>query len=130
MGFLEIFIYYLEHSFASFLGPVFLSLAGRYEMASYMKFPLPWFGFILFSLYMRYVLTPLAYLTWANLNHSLCDVDNDPWYKYLDLGESYYLFADFYLLLTCMFCNLLNIIIVTITLKLVNCYRPKLLIVE
>lgn len=125
LTFIELVIYYTEHAFASFLGPVLLSLAGRYGMSSYMKFPLPWFGFILFTLYMRYVLTPLSLLTWANLNHSLCGIDNDPFFKHFDLGESYYLLADLYLLFSCMVGNLLNIVIVTITLKLCSCFRQK-----
>ena len=87
-------------------------------MPSYMKFPLPWFGFILFVVYMRYVLTPLSMLTWANLNHSLCGVGNDPFYAFLDLGESYYFWADLYLLFTSMVGNAINIAIVTLVLKL------------
>ena len=114
----ENFIYYSEHAFASFLGPVLLSLAGRYDMMSYVKFPLPWFGFILFTLYMRYFLTPLSLLTWANLNHTLCGINNDPFYAAFDLGESYYFWSDFYLLFSCGVGNVLNFVFVLVAFKL------------
>jgi hypothetical protein len=35
--------------------------------------------------------------TWANLNHTLCDADNDPVFAYFNLGESYYFWAELYL---------------------------------
>ena len=47
----ELWVYHVEHAFASWLGPLLLTIAGRYDFLSYCKFPLPWFGFILFSLY-------------------------------------------------------------------------------
>ena len=53
-----------------------------------------------FTLYMRYVLTPMSAMTWANLNHSLCSVDNDPWKAYFRMHKFYYFFAEFYLGLT------------------------------
>jgi hypothetical protein len=48
---------------------------------------------------MRFFLTPLSRLTWANLNHTLCGIDNDPWREYFELKEYYYFWAEFYLLL-------------------------------
>lgn len=98
----ETVIYHSEHAFASWLGPLLLTVAGRYDYRSYFKYPLPWFGFIIFTLYERYVLTPISIATWANLNHALCGIDNDPFYKIFDLGEWYYLWADAYLLFSCM----------------------------
>ena len=97
----ELLVYYVEHAFTSFMGPVVLSLSGRFDPLTYTAFPLPVCGFHLFVAYMRYFLTPLAQLTWANLNHTLCGVDNDPFYSGFDLGYSYYFWADFYLLWGC-----------------------------
>lgn len=114
----EHLIYYSEHAFASFLGPVVLSLAGRYNMTSYMKYPLPWFGFILFVLYMRWILMPLSAITWANLNHTLCGLPNDPFFALLDLGKTFYFFSDFYLLFSCLVGNALNWIIVSAALHI------------
>jgi hypothetical protein len=53
-----------------------------------------------FTLYMRYVLTPMSAISWANLNHSLCSVDNDPWRAYFGMLKYYYFWAEFYLGLT------------------------------
>jgi|688.fasta_scaffold373770_1 hypothetical protein len=117
-----IVVYYLQHLICSFVGPVILSLNGRYNMQSYMKFPLPWFGFILFAFYMRWVLMPISRLTWANLNHTLCGVHNDPFYTYFELGETYYLFGDIYLMFLCMLGYLVNIIVVSSVLR---CFRTK-----
>jgi len=108
----EVFIYYMEHAFASALGPLILSLSGRYDLRTYARFPLPLFGFCLFSLYMRYVLMPISALTWANLNHTLCGVDNDPFYKMFDLGKWYYIWSDLYLLGSCCVGYLLNYVII------------------
>ena len=47
----ETVIYHSEHAFASWLGPLVLSYAGRYDFRSYVKYPLPWFGFVLFTMY-------------------------------------------------------------------------------
>jgi len=102
----------------SFLSPVILSLSGRYNILTYMKFPLPWFGFMFFAFHMRWVLMPLSRLTWANLNHTLCGVSNDPFYVYFELGEHYYLMGDFYLMFSCFIGHLINIPIVTVALKL------------
>ena len=54
-------------------------------------------GFIMFSLYMRWLLTPFALLTWANLNHTLCGTDSDPVWLHLGLGKWYYAAAEIYL---------------------------------
>jgi len=124
----EWFIYYSEHAFASFLGPVVLSLAGRYNMQSYMKFPLPWFGFNLFVFYMRWVLMPLSALTWANLNHTLCGLPNDPFFNFFDLGKMFYFWSEFYLLFSCMVGNAINLVFVTAAFKIFGSSKntPKL----
>jgi hypothetical protein len=49
---------------------------------------------------MRYFLTPVSALTWSNLNHTLCAIDNDPWRAYFGMGKYYIYWADFYLALT------------------------------
>jgi len=101
MPVIELVIYYTEHLFTSFMGPVVLCLGGRFDPLNYVGWPLPICGFHIFCAYMRYVLTPLSQLTWANLNHTLCGVGNDPFYSGFDLGYSYYFWADFYLLGGC-----------------------------
>mmetsp|Transcript_114843 Transcript_114843/g.159407 ORF Transcript_114843/g.159407 Transcript_114843/m.159407 type:complete len:82 (+) Transcript_114843:679-924(+) len=55
----------------------------------------------MFVAYMRYFLTPLAAATWVNLNHTLCGVNNDPFYANLKLDKWYYPLADLYLLFSC-----------------------------
>ena len=105
---IELVVYYIEHLFTSFLGPLVLSISGRYDPLFYAKFPLPVSGFHLFVVYMRYFLTPLALITWTNLNHSLCGVDNDPFFAAFDLGKWYYLWADFYLLGGCFVATYVN----------------------
>lgn len=105
---IEVFIYYVEHFFTSFGGPLVLSLSGRFDPVEYAAWPLPVAGFHLFTVYMRYVLTPLSQLSWANLNHTLCGVENDPFYALLELGHTYYFWADFYLLFSCYVGLVLN----------------------
>ena len=94
----ELVVYYGEHLFTSFLGTVFLCLGGRFDPLKYTGWPLPICGFHLFTSYMRYFLTPISLLTWANLNHTLCGVGNDPFYSHFNLGYTYYFWSDFYLL--------------------------------
>ena len=103
--------YHVDHAFTSFLGPVVLCLSGRFDPLEYFKWPLPATGFHFFCAYMRFVLTPLSRLTWANLNHTLCGVENDPFYAHLDLGYSFYLLADLYLLFSCYVGLILNFVI-------------------
>jgi len=50
-----------------------------------------------FCVYQRWVLGLVSMYTWANLNHTLCDADNDPVFAYFNLGESYWFWAEFYL---------------------------------
>lgn len=102
MSQLEVFFYYAQHIFACFLAPFILYLGGRYSASDQLRWPLPYFGFIGFTIYMRYFLTPMSALTWANLNHTLCSVDNDPWKAYFKMQKYYYLWGDFYLGLTCV----------------------------
>ena len=51
----------------------------------------------MFTLYQRFVLLPTSLVTWANLNHSLCGVENDPFYEHFNLGKWYWLYAEVYL---------------------------------
>mmetsp|Transcript_18057 Transcript_18057/g.21207 ORF Transcript_18057/g.21207 Transcript_18057/m.21207 type:complete len:92 (+) Transcript_18057:642-917(+) len=46
---------------------------------------------------MRWFLTPIALLSWANLNHTLCGTDGDPFWLLLGLGKWYYPLAEIYL---------------------------------
>jgi hypothetical protein len=75
-------------------------MGGRYSATDQLRWPLPYFGFLGFTIYMRYFLTPLSAMTWANLNHTLCSVENDPWKAYFDMGIYYWIWSDFYLALT------------------------------
>ena len=111
----ELVLYYVEHAYTSALGPLILNLSGRYDFASRAFPPYPFFGFGFFSFYMRYFLMPLSALTWANLNHTLCGLDNDPFYKAFDLGKSYYGWSELYLLGSCFVGYLLNYIFIRVT---------------
>lgn len=71
-----------------------------------------------FAFHMRWVLMPLSRITWANLNHTLCGVKNDPFYVYLELGEHYYLCGDLYLMLGCFVGHCINVPLVWTALKL------------
>lgn len=97
---LEHYMYYIQHIFAAFMAPFVLYLGGRYSASDQLRWPLPLFGYLGFTLYMRFFLTPVSGITWANLNHTLCGVDNDPWRKYFQMGKYYYLWAECYLGLT------------------------------
>lgn len=96
----EHLMYYVQHVFAAFMAPFILYLGGRYSASDQLRWPLPYFGFLGFSIYMRYVLTPISAASWANLNHTLCAEDNDPWKAYFGMHKYYYLWSDFYLALT------------------------------
>ena len=111
----EVVLYYIEHAFTSALGPLILSLNGRYDFISRALPPYPLFGFAFFSVYMRYVLMPLSAMTWANLNHTLCGLDNDPFYKAFDLGKWYYGWSELYLLGSCFVGYFLNYVIISAT---------------
>ena len=113
----ELFFYYFEHVWVAFFGPIVMSVGGRYNMLSYLKFPLPWFGFMTFNIYMRYILMGFSRLTWANLNHTLCGLKSDIFYTHFELGESYFLYGDIYVFLLCMSGYLINTVIVTVVLK-------------
>lgn len=94
---MEIFVYYLQHLIASGVGTLVLSLSGRFDILAYRKVGYYVLGLMMFSIYMRPVLTPLSLLTWANLNHCLCGTATDPFWLYLDLGKWYYVVGEFYL---------------------------------
>ena len=79
----------------------------------------------MFNVYMRYVLTPLAVLFWANLNHTLCGVDNDPWYTTFNLGKWYLLCAEGYLLFSCYVGIVLNFAICFLFRHLCSLNRGK-----
>ena len=100
LSYIEHVMYYVQHVFASFMAPFVLYMGGRYSASDQLRWPLPYFGFMGFSLYMRYILTPMSAMTWANLNHALCAVDNDPWRAYFGLHNYFHFWADVYLGLT------------------------------
>jgi hypothetical protein len=118
---LELIVYYGVHFFTSFGGPLVLCISGRFDPLSYIQRGFIDAGFDMFCLYMRVVLTPLSLLTWANLNHSLCGVDNDPFYSYFEMGKWYYFWADLYLLFSCY---------VGIFLNAAICYVIKVIILQ
>jgi hypothetical protein len=74
-----------------------LYLGGRFSITDQLRWPLPLFGFMAFTLHTRYVLTPLSAMTWANLNHTLCTMGNDPWRDYFGMGNYFYFWAEVYL---------------------------------
>lgn len=93
----EVIMYNMEHMLASWLGIFILAFKGRFNIVEYAEMATVKVGFPIFSVYMRWILTPVALLTWANLNHSLCGTDTDPAFYYLNLGKWYYLWAELYL---------------------------------
>jgi len=94
---MEVNVYYSQHVIASILGTLVLSLSGRFDMLAYHRMSYYLLGFIMFTFYIRLVLTPIALLTWANLNHTLCGTDTDPVWLLLGLGKWYYIFSELYL---------------------------------
>ena len=89
--------YYAQHFLVAFVAPLVLIKGGRYGVGEWKAW---WVGFVGFSWYMRWVLTPVSGFTWANLNHTLCGVENDPWREGFGMGKYYYFWSDFYLLFT------------------------------
>lgn len=121
----EVICYYIEHAIASFLGPLILSISGRFDPLEYARFPLPVTGFHLFTMYMRYVLTPLSVMLWANLNHTLCGLNNDPWYKFFQMGKWYLIWSEGYLLFSCYVGIVLNFGICYIVKNYILCRRDE-----
>ena len=112
----EVILYNMEHMLASWLGIFILAWKGRFDIMEYAEVATIQVGFPIFHVYMRWILTPIAVLTWANLNHSLCGTDTDPAYYHLGLGKWYYLWGEIYLFILQAVFFLLNFAI-TFTLK-------------
>jgi len=125
LGPAELVLYYVEHAFTSALGPLILNLSGRYDFASRAFPPYPFFGFGFFAVYMRYFLMPISALTWANLNHTLCGLDNDPFYKAFDLGKSYYGWSEVYLLGSCFVGYFFNYVFIRITYAILGLIQTE-----
>lgn len=104
----EHILYYVQHVFAAVLAPLVIFCAGRYRASDSLTFPLPLLGFVIFTLYMRFFLTPMSSLTWANLNHTLCGIDNDPWRVVFGMHKYFYFWAEGYLCLTSTVTTLVN----------------------
>lgn len=101
-------MYYVQHYLAWCIAPFIIFCSKRYSPREYFRFPLPWFGFTMFSVYLRYFLTPLSAMSWANLNHTLCGIDNDPWRVYFGMHKYFYFWAEVYLGLTSLVFNTIN----------------------
>ena len=93
----EVVTYHIEHAFNSYLGPLILCLSGRFDILEYFNWRYPMMGYNMFVLYMRWILTPVALITWANLNHCLCGTDSDPFWRLLGLDKYYWIIAEIYL---------------------------------
>mmetsp|Transcript_1633 Transcript_1633/g.2889 ORF Transcript_1633/g.2889 Transcript_1633/m.2889 type:complete len:158 (+) Transcript_1633:448-921(+) len=108
----EIVLYYVQHMLASFFCPMIMYFNHRFDPLRYLTDGaapiMPLFAYTLFSIYMRLVLTPLSAISWANLNHTLCGVGNDPMYSGFDLGKWYYFFAEYYLMIPSVALQYLN----------------------
>ena len=122
---LELFVYYVQHAFAALMAPMFLFRGGRYSSRDILIQPLPTFGFILFTLYMRYFLTPISAMTWVNLNHTLCGIDNDPWRVAFGMHKYFYFWADGYLILASQTVTYMNGFIAQIFCKDNPPYKTK-----
>lgn len=90
------------------MAPMVLFWSGRYRAVDYFIYPIPMLGFVFFTIYMRYFLTPISFMTWANLNHTLCGIDNDPWRAVFGMHKYYYFWADGYLLLASITISTIN----------------------
>lgn len=115
---LEIYSYWVQHVVAAIIAPLICLFGGRFAHKIYSNPLTIIVGFQMFSLYMRLFLTPMSALTWANLNHTLCGIDNDPWRTHFNLGEYYFFWAEFYLSLAAMTST-------SITIWLARCLRPS-----
>ena len=78
-----------------------------------------------FTIYMRWILCPLSLYTWANLNHTLCGIENDPFYAIFNLDENYYGLAEIYLMLCCYLGIALNFIVVGLLSRLLCIVQDK-----
>ncbi len=96
---LEIVSYWVQHVIAAFLAPLICLISGRFSHMIYTNPMYIMVGYQMFTVYMRFFLTPLSAMTWANLNHTLCGIDNDPWRTYFNLGKYFFFWAEFYLFL-------------------------------
>ena len=107
---IEVVYFYIQHILASFLCPLIMYFNHRYDPLRYLKSGImPLFSFVLFSAYNRYLLTPISAMTWANLNHTLCGVNNDPFYANFEMGKWYHFFAEFYLMIPSLGIQILNV---------------------
>jgi hypothetical protein len=88
-------MYWIEHYLGAIINPLVLAMSGRYHQRKFFHVYYRLIGFAFFSLYHRVVLLPLAFLTWANLDQTLCHAETDPFYRFF--GDWYYLMADFYI---------------------------------
>ena len=121
---IEIIIYNIEHFLASFGGPLILYMCGRYDP---FKYATPAFvngGYMFFTIYMRWFLCPISLYTWANLNHTLCGVSNDPFFALIN-DESYYFWAELYLMFSCYVGIYLNLVIIYIVSTLLSPFYHK-----
>ena len=103
----EIFMYWFQHASSALGAPLVCVLTGRFASFNFLSLKNALAGFSLFSIYMRYFLMPISFISYANLNHTLCGVDNDPWRRTFDMGKYYYYWAEYYLCLpsvTCFYC--------------------------
>ena len=94
---IEIYSYWIQHIIVAIIAPFTCILWGRYAHNDYLKPHIIICGFQFFTLYMRLFLTPLSAYTFANLNHTLWGIDNDPFRAYFKLGKYYYFWSEFYL---------------------------------
>ena len=111
---LQLVVYWVEHILGSFLGVVILSLSGRFDITEYASPKFAVMGFLTFVFYMKWVLMPMAYLTWSNLNHSLCGTESDPFWVIFNTGKWYYVYAELYLGLCTFIFMYLNVAICSI----------------
>jgi hypothetical protein len=122
LPFHEIVMYYVQHVLASFGGPLILLMCGRYNLFDWMHPIYINGGFIYFTIYMRFVLCPVSLYTWANLNHTLCNDDLDPFFTYFKMDQNYYYWAELYLLFYCYAFVTLNLITVKV-FSLILCFK-------
>jgi len=96
-----------------------MSISGRFDTLAYTRLENYLLGYMCFTLYMRWFLTPIALATWANLNHTLCGTYSDPVWDYGGLGKWYYPLAEIYLAIAASAFILINWAIAFVTKRII-----------
>ncbi|CAG9336357.1 unnamed protein product [Blepharisma stoltei] len=90
----EYALFWIQHYLAGLITPLTLIICGRFTRSYQLNWKSLLYGFHFFWFYQRLV-TPLAILTWANIDFSLCGSPSD--FIFAKIGKLYYVAAELYL---------------------------------